>query len=292
MGVAENFENFYKELHLSDTDETNKTQRFHSITKRLKIDFYSSYSDTNHSFYAGSHGRGTDIYTSDIDMVFVLPYEIYAKYNAYDSNGQSALLQAVKNSIKNTYPNTDVGGDGQVVVVNFSDGMKFEVVPAFINKDGHSYTYPDSNDGGSWRVMDPKKEIDEFNDMDRKCNGNLKRLCRMIREWNKTNNVLLSGILIDVMCYRFLSNYTYKDKSFLYYDYFTRDFMEYLIDHHEQEYWIVPGSDWHVYKKYTFKREATEAYNNSLEAIDDEKKEYYFSAKKNWRKIYGSKFPV
>ena len=291
MGVAEYFENFYKELHLSGTDEANKTARFHSITKRLNIDFYYSSSDSNHSFYVGSHGRGTDIYTSDIDMVFVLPYETYVKYNNYYSNGQSALLQAVKNSIKNTYPNTDVGGDGQVVVVNFSDGMKIEVVPAFINKDGHSYTYPDSNDGGSWKVMDPKKEIDEFAAMDNKCNGNLKRLCRMIREWNKTNNVFLSGIFIDVMCYRFLSNYSYKEKSFLYYDYFTRDFMKYLIDNHDQDYWVVPGSNWHVSKKYSFKREANDAYDASLEAIDDEKKEYFYSAKKNWRKIYGTKFP-
>lgn len=291
MSVSENFEKFYKQLHLSNEDESNKTKRFHAITKRLNIDFYSSDSDTNHSFYVGSHGRGTDIYTSDIDMVFVLPDEIYTKYNGYYYNGQSALLQAVKNSIKNTYPNTDVGGDGQVVVVKFSDGMKFEVVPAFINEYSHTYTYPDSNDGGSWKVMNPKKEIDEFNEMDSKCNGNLKRLCRMIREWNKNNNVLLSGILIDVMCYRFLSNYLYKDKSFLYYDYFTRDFMKYLMDHSDQVYWIVPGSDWHVYKKYTFKSEATEAYNNSLEAIEDERKEYFYSAKKNWRKVYGTKFP-
>ena len=47
MSVSENFENFYRKLHLSDDDEANKTQRFHMITKRLNIDFYSSYSDTN-----------------------------------------------------------------------------------------------------------------------------------------------------------------------------------------------------------------------------------------------------
>lgn len=290
MGVAENFETFYKKLNLSEDDERNKTIRFHSITKRLNLDFYYSDSDTYHSFYVGSHGRGTDIYTSDIDMVFVLPDSIYVKYDNYYSNGQSALLQAVKNSIKTTYPNTDIGGDGQVVVVNFSDGMKFEVVPAFKKTDG-SYYYPDSNDGGKWKTMDPKKEIDYFNYMDNQCNGNLKKLCRMVREWNKYKYVFIPGILIDVMCYRFLSDYQYKDKSFLYFDWFTRDFMKYLIDHSDQDYWYVPGSNWKVSKKYSFKKEANEAYNNALEAIDDEQSKYYYSAKENWRKIYGSKFP-
>lgn len=290
MNVASCFESFYKELHLSNEDENNKTSRFHTITKRLNQTFYDSISDTNHSFYVGSHGRGTDIYTSDIDMVFVLPYAIYAKYNAYISNGQSALLQAVKNALILTYPKTEIGGDGQVVVVSFSDGMRFEIVPAFKNKDGHSYTYPDSNDGGKWRIMDPKAEIDTFNNMNDECNGNLKKFCRMIREWNKFNNVFLSGILIDVMCYRFLSNYQYKDKSFLYYDFFTRDFMEYLINHHDQEYWIVPGSNWHVSKKYTFSREAKEAYNLSLVAIQKEKEGYEYTSKATWKKIFGNKF--
>ena len=35
MGVAENFETFYKKLNLSEDDERNKTIRFHSITKIL-----------------------------------------------------------------------------------------------------------------------------------------------------------------------------------------------------------------------------------------------------------------
>ena len=291
MSVSDYFESFFKNLHLSPENEKLKSDRFHAITKRLNIDFYNSESDTYHSFYVGSHGRGTDIYTSDIDMVFVLPVQYYNTYKNYANNGQSSLLQAVRNSIRKTYPSTEVGGDGQVVVVKFSDGMKFEIVPAFLNRDNTSYTYPDSNNGGTWRVMDPKTEIDTFNKMDKDCNGNLKKLCRMMREWNKEKTVLLQGILIDVMCYRFLSNYYYKDKSFLYFDFFTRDFMKYLIDNHDKEYWIVPGSNWHISKKYSFNREAKEAFDNALKAIEYDKKEMSYSSKQRWRDIYGTKFP-
>jgi len=83
-------------------------------------------------------------------MLFQLPYEVYVKYNSYQYNGQSQLLQEVRNSIRKTYSNSEISADGQVVVVFFSDNIRFEVVPSFINKD-NSYTYPDSNSGGSWK---------------------------------------------------------------------------------------------------------------------------------------------
>ena len=51
----------------------------------------------------GSYGRGTAIDTSDIDMLFVLPYAVYKQYNSYVGNGQSALLQAVRSSLQKTY---------------------------------------------------------------------------------------------------------------------------------------------------------------------------------------------
>ena len=292
MGIAEYFETFNKQLRLSDEKEALKSKRFHVITKRLNQDFYGSDSDTTHSFYTGSHGRGTDIYTSDIDMVFILPNAEFYRYNSYSGNGQSSLLQMVRNSIKTTYPNTEIGGDGQVVVVEFSNGMKFEIVPSFKLDGGkEELTYPDSNEGGFWRKMNPKDEIYVFQGADILSNYNLKRLCRMIREWNKTNYVFLPGALIDVMCFRFLEKYHYKDKSFLYYDYFTRDFMKYLIDNHEQEYWVMPISNWHVHRKYSFLSEANRAYNDALAAIEAYNKNQVYTAKKHWRNIYGSKFP-
>ena len=57
------------------------------------------------------------------------------------------------------------------------------------------------------------------------CNNNLKNLCRMCRAWKEKNNVDIKGITIDVLAYNFLSNYEYKDKSYLYYDYINSFFI-------------------------------------------------------------------
>ena len=174
------------------TDTVSRIQtRYHQITKRINLDYWNSSSETAHSLYVGSYGRGTEIWTSDIDIIVQLPYETYVKFNNYSQNGQSALLQEVKGVLQKTYSTSHIKGDGQVIGINFSDGINFEIVPAFLNKDG-SYTYPDTNNGGSWKTTDPKKEIDAMNTRNNNTNKNLKRLCRMASAWKEKCPVPMS----------------------------------------------------------------------------------------------------
>jgi len=264
-------------------------QRYHLITKRINEDFYGINSDTQHSLYVGSYGRGTDIRTSDIDMLVILPPEIYWRYDSYSANGQSALLQAVKTSLQRTYPKSYMRGDGQVIKIDFNDGINFEIVPAFLNNGG-SFTYPDTHNNGSWKVTNPKSEIAALNLKNKATNKNLKRLCRMIRAWRETINIDIPGILIDTLAYNFIENWEYNDKSYVYYDYMSRDFFKYLMDiKSDQSYWLAPGSANRVYKKDNFHNSAKVAYQLALDAIKNE--QYPSTACKIWRKIYGTKFP-
>lgn len=200
-------------------------------------------------------------------------------------------MQAVRNSLLKTYSSSAISADGQVVDINFNDGVKFEIVPAFKFSDGSGYYYPDTNDGGSWKSMNPKAEIDAFNIQNSITNKNLKRLCRMIRAWNSKHTVLMSGILIDTIAYKFLQGYQYADKSYTYYDWMSRDFFQYLIDHADQTYWLKPGSNGRVYKEYSFKADAEAAHSKCLEALDDYSKDYAYCWHQDWREIYGTKFP-
>lgn len=291
MEINEKFENFCKNLRMTDKVVGDISYRYKQITKRLNIDFYESESDTLHSLYVGSYGRGTEIYTSDIDVLFILPYAVYQQYNAYANNGQSALLQAVKNSISKTYSTTYIGADGQVIKLDFSDGICYEIVPCFSNTDG-SYTFPDSNDGGKWKTTNPKPEIEEMTYANINWNKNLKRLCRMARSWKEVWNVPIRGLLIDTLAYNYLKGSEYKDKSFVYYDWITRDFFKYLKEQKEDQiYWLSPGANQYVMRTGKFEYKAKQCYNLALEAIDFEGKKYEFSANSKWRDIYGTKFP-
>ena len=110
---------------ISMTTRSTISLRYHSITKAINREFWNSSSDTAHSLYVGSYGRGTAVDTSDIDMLVELPKAEYDRYDYYRGNGQSRLLQAVKSALLTTYPRTDIRADGQVVKVTFSDDMKF-----------------------------------------------------------------------------------------------------------------------------------------------------------------------
>ncbi|MFD1992050.1 nucleotidyltransferase [Paenibacillus nicotianae] len=291
MSVSEQFSTFCSNLRMSDDTVSTIRSRYKQITKRINLDYWDTTSDSSHSLYVGSYGRGTEIWTSDIDMIVQLPYETYKKYNDYTGNGQSALLQEVKKVLQKTYSTSHLKGDGQVIGIDFTDGINFEIVPAFINKD-NSYTYPDTNNGGSWKTTDPRKEIDAINIRNISTNKNLKRLCRMTRAWKDKCAVPMSGILIDTLAYKFIGDWEHRDKSYLYYDFMSRDFFKYLKDiDKEQLFWKAPGSGRYVWKGGNFQNKASTAYNISLEAIQKQTDELPYSSKQKWREIYGSKFP-
>ena len=291
MSVAHKFEQFIENLEISEDKVSKIRDRYKKITKRLNQDFCGSQSETAHSLYVGSYGRDTDIKTSDIDMLFWLPVAKYQQYEKYQGNGQSALLQEVKNSVAKTYSGTKISADGQVIVIEFSDGICFELVPCFECKDG-SFLYPDTHNGGSWKITKPRLERDEIREKNNEWKGNLKRLCRMARAWRDNAGVPMGGLLIDTFAYNFLKNWEYKDKSFEYYDWMIRDFFEFLSKQDDtQKYWLAVGSNQQVYNKGKFKRKAKIAHKLALEAIEYEEKQQEYSANEKWRDIFGKVFP-
>lgn len=291
FNVGEAFTQFCKNLRFSDDALSSIRHRYQAITKRINQDYWNSDSVTAHSLYVGSFGRDTEILSSDIDMLIQLPYATYEKFNSYTSNGQSALLQEVKKVIEKTYSVSHLKADGQIISLPFTDKINFEILPAFINKDG-SYTFANTHNGGTWKVTDPKSEIEAIRSMNNECNSNLKRLCRMARAWRDKNDVDISGILLDILCYNFLSDWDYKDKSYYYYDWMTRDFLKYVSEQPKsQTKWKVMGSGRYIYCFGSFQSAAQNAYEIALEAISDETK-YPSCANSEWRDIYGSKFPT
>lgn len=292
MGVGDWFKEFCSNIRVQDGGTISS--RYKAITRRLNTDFWNTVSDTSHSLYVGSYGRNTAINGfSDLDMVFELPSTLYFQYDKYAGNGQSALLQAVRNSMRKTYSTSDIGGDGQVVVVKFTDGITFEVVPVFTNKAG-SYTYPDSNDGGSWETTNPRAEIEAIRTRNNACNGNLVPLCRMMRAWKRKWDVPIGGLLIDTLAYQFIDGWAYKDKSYLYYDWMCRDFFLFMKNQSsEQDSWKAPGSGQYVYGKGLFQWKAGRCYNLALEAIAHESAtpSREWSAKQKWREIFGTAYP-
>ena len=163
MNLDKDICEFCKSMEL---DSAEMLKSVGEIAKKLNKEYYDlDGDDRRHMHVVGSVGRKTAIKNaSDLDLLFVLPKTIYDKYDNYESNGQSALLQEVKSVLQTRYPKTDLRGDGQVVVINFNS-YTVELVPAFRKQD-NSFYYPDTHDGGSWKTTNPLPEIDAC----RRCN--------------------------------------------------------------------------------------------------------------------------
>ena len=209
--------------HPIDKDTRSRiSTRYKRITKAVNSEFWSSSSEVEHSRYVGSYGRGTAINTSDLDVLIELPDDEYDHFTSLTGNGQSRLLQAVKNAILETYPNTDIKGDGQVVVVNFSDGMKFEILPAFRDVNIWTgkceiYKYPDTHMGGNWMTTNPLAEQNAMDEKDamEHSNGLLKDTCKHIRyvKSDSFSSYHLSGILIDSFVYNAMGYWHWPRKG-------------------------------------------------------------------------------
>ena len=175
------------------------------VAKKLNQVYYSSDSVSDHLYIVGSVGRGTAIYgCSDIDIIFGMPEDKFDQYDAYADNGQSALLQEVKNILTERYPQTTIRGDGQVVVVEFNK-RTVEIVPGFKTSDG-SFMYPDTHNGGGWKITNPIAEQEECAKCDSISGHVYFDLCKLIRAWKNNAGFVFHGILIDTLVYNFLES--------------------------------------------------------------------------------------
>lgn len=284
MSVAEMFAQFIGNLAITNAETISA--RYGELTAALNKAFRDTESKTANTLQVGSFGRATGINgISDLDMLYIMPK---SQWDTYENGKQLKLLQDVKAAILNRYPKTDVRVDRLVVTVNYTD-FHVEVQPVFEQDDG-SFKYPDTKNDGSWKITKPRAEMEAVSELDSKKNSNLKRLCKMARAWQNKHGVGMGGLLIDTLCCNFIESTTeYDTRSFLYYDYLSRDLFGYLAGLPVQDRYNAPGSGQHVKVKKPFQRKARKAHRLCLEAIEAEDQK---GVNDRWKKIYGRAFPA
>src|SRR5216683_1778050 len=149
VAVRPRFEQFHGNLILTPRQYLDGATKRNGVVSRLNRYYYGSASDAENSFVIGSWGKDTAVRPPrDVDLYFVLPFAVYSRFQGYVWNRQSALLQEVKAILADTYPDTDMSGDGQIVLVRF-ESYSVEVVPAFLLTNGRYWI---CNTQG-WRVL-------------------------------------------------------------------------------------------------------------------------------------------
>lgn len=284
MSIADVFKQFIANLAVDNA--ATISSRYEEITCALNKKFRDTESKIANSLQVGSYGRWTAIKgISDLDMLYVMPK---SEWEHYKEGGQSRLLSDAAAAIRKRYPQTTVRVDRLVVATVYSK-FRVEAQPVFEQDDG-SFKYPDTYNDGSWKITKPREEIRAMSDFVSEKNKNLRRLCKMARAWKNKHGVGMGGLLIDTLAHNFLnSTDEYDDKSYLYYDFMSRDFFSYLKDLPTQDYFAALGSGQRVKVKKSFQRKAKKAYELCLKAIEAEGQD---NQNDKWRKVYGRLFPA
>lgn len=211
------------------------------------------------------------------------------RVDARTGNVQSALLQEVKAALLDTFPQTGIRGDGQVVSVGFNS-LTVEIVPVFRTPAGQ-YLMPDSNEGGRWTLADPYAQINYIEAADKAMNGNVRALSKMLKLWKREKNVSLKSFVVELLVAEFLPARGNGEHDAYWYDFYVRDFFLFLVSR-ANTFVTIPGTFEQFYLGADWLSKAQTARDIALEACRLEYLDHHVSAGLEWQKIFGSRIPI
>ncbi|MFC4275326.1 SMODS domain-containing nucleotidyltransferase [Achromobacter aloeverae] len=288
--VVRRFKKFLENIMLTDAQVTDGMTKFKGVVACLNAAYYGTNSETDNAFYIGSWAKKTRIRPPrDVDLYFVLPVEVYHRFETYSGNKQSALLQEVKAKLLASYPTSNIKGDGPVVLAGFWT-FNVEVVPAFPLTEDRAYWVPSTKNGGSYLKTKPLHEVDAIEAADQRNNSNVRRLVRMLKCWQANCSVPLRSFYLELLATEFIDQWAYKSMSYFYYDWMCRDFFAWLISK-ANSYVLAPGTFEIMWIGDSWKSQAETASMRAHKACEYEKTNKEGEAGDEWQKIFGADVP-
>lgn len=290
MDVSRRFENLLENIKLTSSQVADGTTKHRGVRACLNLAYYGKSDEVANSGLVGSWAKATPVRPPrDIDVLFELPSSVFARFQQRSGNIQSQILQEVKNHLSTRYSNTDIKGDGPVVVVRFNS-YNIELVPCFKLGNGQ-YLILVTNNGGSYKTFDPIAEIELIKQTNRSTQGNLVNLIRMMKCWQSECSVPIKSFFIELLAVEFIKQWRYAAESMFFYDWMVRDFLEYMIKKAGTSV-IVPGTYEILLVGDSWLSRAKSAHGRAVLACDYESQKYVYSAGDTWQKIFGSSMPM
>src|SRR4029077_1243881 len=173
--VRRRFNQFLSNLNITAAQAEDGETKHAGVRACLNQRYWNSSSETDNSMLIGSWGKQTRRRpTSDIDILFLLPAAEYHRFQERSGNRQSQLLQEIRDVLAQTYSQTRIRGDRQVVVVPFNT-IPVEVSPGFRCQDG-SIIVCDTNYGGRYVTSTAEAEVRDLAASDARWGGNTRAL--------------------------------------------------------------------------------------------------------------------
>jgi hypothetical protein len=288
--VRRRFNAFLANLAITPAQREDGETKQAGVRACLNRRYWGISSETANSLLIGSWGKGTQVRPPrDVDILFLLPSDVYHRFQQRDGNRQSKLLQEVKDVLAATFSQTTMRGDGQVIVIPFSS-TPIELSPGFRCGDG-SIIVCDTNEGGRYTTSTAEFEERELSASDARWNGNSRGLARMLKHWQREHNAPLESFIIERLAVHFLATWAFSHQDVFYYDWMIRDFFAWLLNYVNGSLTmpatseVIPlGNDWQF--------RAERAHKNAVRACENEYGNYGALAGEDWQRIFGTNVPI
>lgn len=292
--VRQRFERFLGNLALTPEQIADGETKLRGAVVCLNREYWNIGHETLHSVPSGSYAKGTRVRPPrDIDFLFQLPFEVHQRFQQRIGNRQSQLLQEVKDVLAVTNSTTRIRGDGQVVVVPFNT-YTLEIAPAFA-REGGGYLTCDTNNGGRYKWVDPEAELAALDACDRRFNGNVRKLTRILKQWQRYCDVDIKSFHIEALVMETLPQYSYGGKDEYWFDWLVRDVFAHMT-HRANGAFSMPVTGETIQLGDAWLSKALSAYARALKACDYERDDLGApaddaAAGDEWQKIFGAMIP-
>lgn len=288
--VTKRFSAFLSNIALTQAQVDDGLTKARGVVSCLNSAYYGNNSESDNAFLIGSWGKGTHIRPPrDVDVYFLLPADVYHRFEQYTSNKQSALLQEVKGHLLKTYPSSNIKGDGPVVLASFLS-YSVEIVPAFALQEQGSYWVCDTKNGGSYITTKPLDEANSIEMADKRNAQNVRPLIRMMKVWQAWCNVPLKSFCLELLAIEYMDKCAWRLNGVFYYDWICRDFFEFLVSK-ANGFVIAPGTYKVLWLGSDWKTRAESAHLRAIKACEYERNNEMISAGDEWQKIFGADIP-
>jgi Second Messenger Oligonucleotide or Dinucleotide Synthetase domain len=192
LSVVAAFEDFRGNLEITGLQESvvaARQDRVRAAVARVLV--------VRDSFLTGSYRRRTliaPVRDADVDIMVVLD-------RSYRRRGPQAVLDLVKDTLREEYRSSEISRNGQAVTIRFSD-FTVDVVPAFASWWDSSVLDICNSSDDSWIRTSPQKHIDISSKINQRTAGLLVPSVKMLKAWNRTTGRPLRGFHLEVLAWK------------------------------------------------------------------------------------------
>ncbi|MFB7229692.1 hypothetical protein ACFCY9_18390 [Streptomyces fimicarius] len=289
LTVASAFNQFDDDIKPGQAIWDKVYERRDAVVKSLRSAFTSTNTITYESTkIIGSLGRRTASRpVSDIDLLTHLHVDPVLWSRSYRDNSTDFLYR-VRRSLNNASTVRKIGARGQAVRLFYADGLEVDVA-AVVKYDSGGYGIPDG--AGKWLNTDPVKHENHLNEIHNRVDGDVKRIIRFVKQWNKSHGNYFGSFHLEALVARTFEWSLGTD---------SRDALEDFFRHNKGNLSVQDpagysgdlsgGMSWttRLSAQTTMERAWERAAAANRAEIDGNHKE----AMRLWRIVLGAKFPT